>query len=86
MTAQTSYSLFNTQCPVGQLNRRGQAINTKGEGGRLRMTPDYEAMSHAAVCMHERGSFGSTYASALMMTNPAMNNRRNQLIDWPSLQ
>ncbi len=42
-------------------------------------------MSHAAVCMHERGGFWSIYASALMMTNPTMNNRRNQLIDWPSL-
>ncbi len=44
-------------------------------------------MSHAAVRMHaavrlqERGSFRSTYASALMMTNLTMNNRRNQLID-----
>ncbi len=48
----------------------------------------YEAMSHAAVCMHERGSHigGSTYASALMMTNPTLNNRRNQLIDQPFLK
>ncbi len=57
--------------------RRGQAINTVG--GEI--TPGYEAMSHAAVCMHERESFGSIYASALMMTNLTMNNRRNQLID-----
>ncbi len=33
-------------------------------------------MSHATVHMHEKGSFGSTYASALVMTNPTMNNRR----------
>ncbi len=43
-------------------------------------------MSHAAVRMHERQSFGSTYASALMMTNPTMNSRRNQLIDLPSIE
>ncbi len=43
-------------------------------------------MNHAAVRMHEGKSFGSTYASVLMMSNPTMNNRRNQLIDWPSLQ
>ncbi len=43
-------------------------------------------MSHATVHMHERGSFGSTYASTLMMANPTMNNRRNQLMDRPSLQ
>ncbi len=48
--------------------------------------PGYEAMSHAAVRIHEGGSFGSTYASALMMANPTINNRRNQLIDWPSLE
>ncbi len=46
--------------------------------------PGYGAMSHAAVRMPGRGSFGSAYASALMMTNPTMNNRRNQLIDWLS--
>ncbi len=46
--------------------------------------PNYEAMGDAAVRMHERGSFGSPFASTLMMTNPAMNNRRNQLIDWLS--
>ncbi len=42
-------------------------------------------MSHAAVRMHEHGNFGSTYTSALTMGNPLMNNRRNQLSDWPSL-
>ncbi len=41
-------------------------------------------MSHAAVRIHERGSFGSTFASALMITNPTMNSRRNRSIDWPS--
>ncbi len=41
---------------------------------------------HAAVRLHERGRFGSTHASALMMTNPTMNNRSHQLIDWSYLQ
>ncbi len=50
------------------------------------MKPDYEALSHAVVRKHERGSFGSTYISALMMTYPTMNNRRNQWIDWPFLE
>ncbi len=43
-------------------------------------------MSHAAVRIHERESFGSTFASALMMTNPKMNNRGNRSVGWPSLE
>ncbi len=45
-----------------------------------------EPMHHAAVCIHERGSFGLTFTSALMMTNPTMNNRGNRSIDWPFLE
>ncbi len=48
--------------------------------------PGHEAMSHAVVRMHEKEGFGSKYASALMITNPTMNNRRNQLIDRQSLK
>ncbi len=43
-------------------------------------------MKHAAIRMIERGSFETTYASALMMTNPTVKYRRNQLINWPSIQ
>ncbi len=48
--------------------------------------PGHEAMSHAVVRMHEREGFGSKYASALMMPNPTMNNRRNQLSEVQSLK
>ncbi len=59
------------------MSRRGQTVSTvKGEG----FTIGYEAMSHAAVLIHERGSFG------LIMINSAMNNHRNQLINWRSLE
>ncbi len=43
-------------------------------------------MSHVAVRKHEGESFGSACASALMMINPTKNNRRNQFIDWLSLE
>ncbi len=71
------HSVLMTSCPVEvkQLTQRGRGVT------RL-----YEEMSHAAVRMRERGSFGHKYASALMMTNPSVNNRRNQLINWLSLQ
>ncbi len=58
-------SVVKTICPV-EVNQLSQ------KGG---VTPSYEAMSHAAVRIHERGSFGSTYDSALMMTNPTMIDR-----------
>ncbi len=49
-------------------------------------TPGCEAMSHAVVRIHERGSFGSIFASALILTNPTMNNRGNWSIYWSSLE
>ncbi len=61
---------------------RSSNLYSRGEG----LTPGYKVMNHAAVRMHKRDSFGSTYASALMIMNPMMNNRRNQLIDWLSMQ
>ncbi len=43
-------------------------------------------MSHSAVRIHERGSFRLRFASAIVMTNPKMNNRRKRSIGWPSLK
>ncbi len=54
-------------------------LASKWGGG---FTPD----SEAALRINERGSFGSTFASVLVITNPTMSNRRNRSIDWPSLE
>ncbi len=45
-----------------------------------------ENMHQPTGLMPERRRFGLTFASALMMTNPTMNNRRYRLIGWPSLE
>ncbi len=45
------YSAFNTSCPV--------EIKQLAQQREREVTPGYEAMNHAAVRMHERGSFGS---------------------------
>ncbi len=52
-------------------------MTTVKEGGGGDLTPCHDAMSHADVHIHEKGSFGSKFASALMMTNPTTGNRRN---------